>query len=181
MIALVMPVFFYAFIPIVLIEAFVIKKKLREYSFLKLFNGAAISNLISSFAGIPLAWGIITCIQVFIIPGGGTFYEELPQYLRLIFAVTIQAGWLLPYEKELEWMVPIALLVLLIPFFYVSYWIEAPIVSRFLDKGEGIDKIQVRKAVWVANLYSYLFLGLLTLGYILYVLFKAGLIKWPMI
>jgi uncharacterized protein YybS (DUF2232 family) len=50
-------------------------------------------------------------------------------------------------------MIPTASLVLLIPIFFVSYLIEAPIVARFTTK---YPATQVRASVFRANMASYL-------------------------
>ena len=48
--------------------------------------------------------------------GGGRAFGIDSSWQR-VFAVTVQAAWLIPYESELNWMVPLAAIVLLVPFF----------------------------------------------------------------
>ena len=81
---------------------------------------------------------------------------------RRAYAVTIQAPWLIPYESDLGWMVPVAFLSLTVPFYVMSVASEYVVVRWFFP--------QVAKRVvwaWVsrANLWSYgLLIGIMLLG-----------------
>ena len=76
-------------------------------------------------------------------------------------------AWLGPDEKNLDWMVPLATVVLLVGFFFASYWIEASLMVYLLRTQ---DPLAVRSAVWDANLLSYFFLELLAIGALSYAL-----------
>jgi len=153
MIFLVMPAFALSIIPIIIVEAIYIAKYL-ELSGKESVKTVTISNLVSTIVGIPLTWGILVVIQI--VTGGGSAYG-LNTAVTKILAVTWQAPWLIPYESDLHWMIPIAALVLIIPFFFVSWWSEY-FVTKILIK--NIDTSKIKKVVRNANLITY---GLLAL------------------
>ena len=68
------------------------------------------------------------------------------------FAVTVQSPWLIPYEADLGWMIPVAALVLCVPFFFMSVFVEAFIARRLLASHAPAH---VRSWSWRANLASY--------------------------
>jgi hypothetical protein len=75
-----------------------------------------------------------------------------------LYAVTIQAPWLIPYERDFHWMIPAALLVFAVPCYALSVLIEAPFnVMAF----RTTPKKLVWRATAAANLASYLCLSLL--------------------
>ena len=153
MIFLVFPAFALSLVPIILIEAIYIARKLG-LSNKESFKTVTISNLVSTVVGVPLTWIFLVAIQV--ITGGGSSYGT-DTITEKILAVTWQAPWLIPHEQELYWMVPVAGLVLLIPFFFVSWWSEYLVSKRLLKSVEGeILKLTIRNA----NMITY---GLLTL------------------
>ena len=55
-------------------------------------------------------------------------------------------------------------MVLLAPFFFVSYLIEAPIVNHYV---QGPPSDQVKKAVFRANIVSYLLLAAFNLVWLI--------------
>src|SRR5262249_42902749 len=78
---------------------------------------AAAVNLVSTLAGVPLTWGLLVCLQM--LGGGGAAWGiETPR--QKLLAVTLQSPWLIPYEQNLDWMIPAAAAVLCLPFFFMS-------------------------------------------------------------
>ena len=153
MIFLVMPAFAVAIIPIFIIEAVYLSICLTISGKLAA-KTATISNLASTLAGIPLTWLILVVIQM--LTGGGSAYG-IDTPLTKFLAVTWQAPWLILYESDLHWMIPVAGLVLLLPFFFVSWGSEYYVTKKLVD---NIETITLKKAVRNANLITY---GLLTL------------------
>jgi len=149
MIALIIPGFGISLIPIIIIEYFYLKRRL---SLKPAKAGAAslISNLVSTVIGVPLTWVALAAIEMFVPMGGRAF--GINTLAGKIFAVTVQAPWLIPYENDLNWMVPTAGMVLLVPFFFVSWWIEYLISRKIL---RDIGAKDVRTAVRNANLITY--------------------------
>lgn len=168
MLAIVWPVFWLALIPIIFIEWRVLKRVLLGFSSKRLFYVAAFSNFLSTLIGIPVAWACLVGIEIAGHPLGttGTF-PSLNTFWQFVLGVTIQAPWLIPYEDQFYWMIPTAFLVLLIPFFFISYWIEAFITLKCLKKDRATPAV-IKKAVWKANLQSYAFLFLLNVFFLIY-------------
>lgn len=119
-----------------------------------------IANLVSTLIGIPITWFLLAMIQM--LTGGGGGYG-LSTFTTRILAVTWQAPWLMPYRGNIHWMAPIAALVLLIPYFFVSWWIEYLIAKRIC---KDIDKKILIRAIRNVNFLSYGGLGVYTLIYL---------------
>lgn len=157
MLFVIMPGLAYSLIPIILVEALYLWKKLSVEPMVA-GQLSVIANLVSTIAGIPVTWFLLVCIQM--VTGGGAAYG-LDTWLGKVIAVTWQAPWLIPYEGDLDWMVPVAALVLLLPFFLVSWWSEY-LVSKAMTKDGELP--QLKHAIRNANLISYGLLSLLPIG-----------------
>ena len=148
------PPMWLALIPVVLIEAY-INKRLLGVSLRQTLVPATYGNLASTLLGIPFMWIVLASMEFGFF---GTTYrmDTIPGKL---YAVTIQSPWLIPYEEELRWMVPAALLIFSIPCWIVSVLVEAPINGIILSNSR-------RKSVWrataISNVASYILLGLLS-------------------
>ena len=88
---------------------------------MKAVKTTTICNLVSTFAGVPFTWAILLFIQTI---SGGSVAWGINTIWGKIIAITWQAPWLIPYQFQFNWMIPSAGIVLLIPFFFVSWWIE---------------------------------------------------------
>jgi hypothetical protein len=153
MIFVAIPVMAVALVPIVCLEAIV----LRYYigiTYKQATKASALTNIASTLLGIPMSWLLLVLIQT--ITGGDRAYG-LKTPLTKFLAVTWQAPWLIPYESDLYWMIPAAGLFLLIPFFFVSWYVEYLVARRIL---KDLDPISTRRGVRNANIASY---GLLAL------------------
>lgn len=139
-----------------------------KISYRQRLKAAAAANLVSTFAGIPLTWIVLVCLQM--MAGGGAAWGIATPRQKLL-AVTLQSPWLIPYDQNLAWMVPAAAAVLCIPFFIMSVWCENLVARDFFDKAQWP---QVWRWAWQANAVSYalilLFLGL----HLLMVLHRRG-------
>lgn len=161
MLFLTLPAMLIALVPIIAIEAVVVGRLLGSNAVLRV-KSVAIANAVSTVVGLPLAWVALVALQL--VSGGGSAYGLTTPTQKLL-AVTWQAPWLIPYESDLYWMLPAASLVLLIPFFFTSYFVEAPIVTRLEPE---YLRAHVRTAVFRANLFSYLLLAAFTLIWLLW-------------
>lgn len=141
-------------VPVVLIEMFVSRKLIKRESRKKTWGGVICANLVSTFVGWPIAWVVLVLIQM--LTGGGNSHG-LDSTIGILLSVTQQAPWLMPYESELYWMVPIAMGVLLVPFFFVSVYCER-FVLRCMWTSE--EKRDVKSFSWICHVYSYAFLFL---------------------
>jgi hypothetical protein len=160
MLFLTLPAMLIALVPIIVLEAIVIGRLLGSSAIARA-KSVVVSNVASTVVGLPLTWGVLVALQM--VSGGGSSYG-IATPIQKFLAVTWQAPWLIPYERDLYWMLPAASLVLLIPFCFTSYFVEAPIVSRLEP---GYSRACVRSAVLRANLFSYLILAAITLVWLL--------------
>lgn len=158
MIFLAMPALGLSIIPIIIIEAIFLSKKL-ELTTSSAFKATTISNLVSTIVGIPLTWLLLVLIQM-LAGGGGAF--GLDTMLGKVLSVTLQAAWLIPYESELHWMIPVAGLVLLVPFFFASWWSEY-LVSKKILKEHPAQRVKI--AVRNANIITYALLAFWPIGF----------------
>jgi len=100
--------------------------------------------------------------------GGQAFGLETT--LGRVLAVTLQAPWLIPYDKDLYWMLPAALTFLL-PFFgLASVFIERPIFRKWA----GCDKAEARHWSWKANVLTYGLSILTSLGWLVFMFVVRG-------
>lgn len=146
MIFLQMPAMLIALIPVIIIEL-LIAKHLTRLDWKKVSLGVTTANIISTIIGIPLSWGIMLGLEL-LTTGGGVYTGPLEK----VAAVTLQAAWLIPYENDLFWMIPTAMVVLLIPAFLISVWMERLVCFRFW---KSIERVSVKRAVWIFNAISY--------------------------
>ena len=158
MIFLAMPVLGLSIIPIIIIEAIFLSKKL-ELAVPSAFKTSTISNLVSTIIGIPLTWLLLVLIQM-LAGGGGAFgLDTMP---GKVLSVTLQAAWLIPYESDMHWMIPVAGLVLLVPFFFASWWSEY-FVSKKILKEHSAQRVKI--AVRNANIITYALLAFWPIGF----------------
>jgi len=95
------------------------------------------------------------------VTGGGGAYG-IDSVIGKVLAVTWQAPWLIPYEEDINWMIPVAGLVLLIPFFFTSWWSEY-FVSKKINK--TLPSLSIREKVRNANLITYSLLAAWPIGF----------------
>lgn len=151
MLALVWPASWILFIPVVAIEAWV-ATRIVGMPFRRSVVATTAANATSTLVGIPLVWALLVLVEL-AISGGGKALGTDSFWLR-IYAVTVQAAWLIPYESELHWMVPAAAMALLVPFFFASVLVERLVFRRFC----GSKPELARQWSWLANAASYGFL-----------------------
>lgn len=153
MVAVFLPPLWLSLIPIIVIEALILHHML-SLSLGRSLTSSGLGNILSTIIGVPFMWAVLATVQ-------GTFAGGalgLDTVGRKIYAVTIQAPWLIPYEEDLGWMIPIALLVLSVPAYLLSVLVEWQVVRRFLTP---LQQPKGLRAVATANLVSYIALALL--------------------
>jgi hypothetical protein len=151
MIAVFLPPLWVALVPIVVLEAMVVAKRTGA-SFGRSIGGLALANIASTIVGVPVLWALLAIAQLVCC---GTALGLGSAWTKL-YAVTIQAPWLIPYQSEFGWMVPSALCTLAAIFVVMSVAIETPIVSRIAK----VQSERIWSSMWIANIVSYLALGL---------------------
>ncbi len=158
MLFLAMPAFLFSLVPIIAIEKVYISNGFK-LSIGQSLKTVSISNFASTVIGIPLTWLLLVVAQV--VTGGGGAYG-IDFGIGKMLAVTWQAPWLIPYEEELNWMIPVAGLVLLVPFFFASWWSEY-IVSKEINK--TLCSLSIKTKVRNANLITYSLLTAWPVGF----------------
>lgn len=163
MIFLTLPGMALALVPVIFLEMCVLGKCLGLTQRVA-FKVSAWSNILTTFVGVPLTWAILTVLEG--VTGGGRAYG-IDTPAKKLLAVTWQAPWLIPYEADhnLYWMVPAAMMWLLVPTFFMSWWLEYLAAARML---RDADRTRLKSAMFKANLLSYAFLELCALGWLLF-------------
>lgn len=156
------PMYWLLLIPIVLIESFVYKCFSSARGLRKIFWPTITANIISTLFGIPVVWGVLVLIEFIFLP---KFLEPVAKILspqELILNITLGAAWIAPYAKSLFWAIPVAAMFLLIPFYFISIWIEGFVLTKLFKISTEVTLVE--KSCWKANLASHLFLFLFCLG-----------------
>jgi hypothetical protein len=155
MLVVVWPLSAAAIVPVVALESLVIGRML-DLGWRHVAVQVLKANLLSTAAGIPLAWLVSVLIEAALgaITIGVTGAQAYPpEGTGEIAGVVLTAPWLGPFEEGGHWIVPAATIVLLVPCFVASYLIEAWYVAKVLLPS---DLRAARRAIWRANLLSYL-------------------------
>ena len=154
MIFLTLPRMVVALLPVILVEAYLCRRHI-QIPFRTMLGAMTKMNLASTFLGIPVTWFVLVVLQITVsVAGGGIDLRKPPEG---IMAVTWQAPWLAPYESEMGWMIPVATLVLLVPFFFASWYTEYLVAKRLLP---DTDRRVLSRALRNANFVSYSLLAL---------------------
>ena len=133
MLAIYLPPASLLLIPIILIEA--AHGTLRwGVPFRGALKAFALANVVSTIIGVPLCWAVAAGVEL-ICCGDAVGLGTVGQR---VFAVTVQAPWLIPYETDLWWMVPAATAVLTVLF--------CGGVRRNIS---GVRIAQIRQLVWL--------------------------------
>jgi hypothetical protein len=145
-----------ALIPIIFIEAYIIKKAGVLYKLA--LKWTALANVVSTLIGIPLA-SIALAVPGIVTGGGRGYAYKIETFWGKISAVTWQAASFVMYESDPNphWMIPVATLMLLIPFFGASYLIERAILRRGI---KTVSQKEIDQRCFKANIVSYLLLAL---------------------
>ena len=128
----------------------------------------ALANTISTIVGIPLTWGALFLCEIGLFEALNRTRLASSSWnspLSRIVGTILSAPWLAPVEGSGSWAIPLAALVLLIPFFFASVWVEQKVMEHFLPvttatipQPNEVNAQVLRPAVRDANLTSYGFL-----------------------
>jgi hypothetical protein len=160
MIVLAFPAMLMLLVPITVAEGFLYKKWLALTTWEAMKSSAA-SNLASTIIGVPIAWAIMFGVEFAGIGlmGRNHAIENWHSPLANILFLFFGSAWLRPPDRASLWIIPAACLVLLIPFFFASYWIEHFVVKWMVGSPAGgpphVAYPRVRIAVRNANLITY--------------------------
>lgn len=170
MLPLAYPVILVFLVLVILIEAIYVWHKLR-IAWWKTLGGVTIANAITMLLGYPLIWllyfvGEVALFGSLALAAKPLHLDSIPNNLatRLI-GVVLGAAWMGPWPGKEYWPILVAFVVLLIPSFFLSGWLEA----RFLVTERWFGgSIGAKTEIWRANILSYIFLavaGCLLLNY----------------
>lgn len=154
MIAIMYPGMGILLVPVIVLEALVLRRLLRT-PVRQTWVMVTVSNLASTGVGVPLTWAALVGIQIVTGGGGSSPVLAIP-FLGRLLGVTWQAPWMMPWGADEQWMIPLASLALLVPFFFASWLIEYVVSVMFL---RDMDAGRLKRAVLVANLVSYALLA----------------------
>ena len=122
MLAVVWPLSIFAFIPVVAIESLVLYHGLK-IQWCNAITQVVKANILSTIIGVPLAWLASVALEfalafLFIKVAGLNSYP--PHAVGKVGGVVLSAPWLGPFNDGGHWIVPLATMMLLIPFFFTS-------------------------------------------------------------
>jgi hypothetical protein len=160
MIVLTWPAMAMLLLPVIVIEGLLCKKwlGLPAWQAIKI---NALSNLASTIIGIPVAWAVMLAIEFGImgLVGESNALQNWHSPIANVIFFLFGSAWLNPDLGESAWVIPAATLVLLMPFFFASYWIENLVVRRMVGMPGGepsnLAYPRVKAAVRNANLVTY--------------------------
>ncbi|MCK5384393.1 MAG: hypothetical protein KAJ29_02370 [Alphaproteobacteria bacterium] len=167
MILVAMPAMIIGLIPIIIIEGFILEKRL-PISKKKALISSGVSNLVSTLIGVPLTWGFLFIIEYILMEPVNLdhyLFYMLPTPIYKIVITVIFAPWLIPYENDLDWMIPTAMIVLMFPFFFASWKIETYVTTKM---NKNLNYKKVNPTCFTANAITYFLLVLYPLGMFLF-------------
>jgi hypothetical protein len=115
MIAILLPPAWGLLLPVIVLEAGLGAWR-HSIPFGRAIPAQAAANLFSTLVGLPVGWFLLAILQLTCC--GTALGLHTP--LRRVYAVTIQAPWLIPYESDFWWMIPAAAAVLVVLFCALS-------------------------------------------------------------
>lgn len=165
MLAVAWPAFLFGLIPVIALEAVIFW--IRGFPFFWSLKWNAVANAVTTLAGIPMTWLALLVVEFGIAIGFGILnldpitvpapVESILHILGFVF----MAPWLGPFGRDENWIVPAAMLVLMVPFFVMSYWIESRILmARSASLDGDVEEKRVRRTCLIANAFTYALLAL---------------------
>lgn len=129
-------------LPIVIgIEA-IVASRLFHSGWKNALKVSGISNIVSSLVGVPLFW--------FMSYGSWRHFASARAFDTQLWKVTLPLG--AAYPTEPLWVITAAIVLLCIPCFFASVWIEYLVANR-LTKNE--HPVLTKRWAWKANLLTY--------------------------
>ena len=153
------PFYWFLFIPVVLVEAWVMKRMLVQ-SWSRSIKVSAGANLVSTFVGMPAATVLLGVID-YLVTGIKPVTPDT--WYNLLYLVTVQSTGL-TFFHDLDASIGVAMMVFtVILFFLSSVLVEYLVAKKMLRE---TDHALVRKWSWQANLVSYSMIGFIMIfGY----------------
>ena len=167
---LIWPITFLLLIPIVLVEASYFRARVDGMKFWKSVRLMGVANVLSTLAGLPLAYGLASGLQY----GLEAAYFRDPNKLQRRAAeigmidpgkiTRHDYGALIFFGLYPRWILLLSAAVMVTLSFLISWWVEGKWVQRGLSKaGTGMAEPELWSTVRNANLMSYAFVVLILL------------------
>ncbi len=153
------PVILVFLIPVIGIEASYLRFRLRT-DWRTTIRVTSKANLQTMLLGFPLIWLIYLGVELVLwitmsATGTADHLNWTPgNHIAKILIVATSAAWMGPLEER--WAIPFAFLVLMIPSFVLSGFVESKLINANSLHCEG----ECSGAVWQANVLSYVFLAI---------------------
>ena len=154
-------------IPVILLEGFLLKAWIPT-STIRALKASALSNIASAIAGVPLASLLANVASIAASPWirNLTQQEHWQSPINDVLMALANSVYISAYVGEAPWLLPAALLIILVPAFLISWWIEYLIVRSLLRKNpdhnlpekEIPSAAAINRAVRRANFVSYVLL-----------------------
>ncbi len=160
MLPLAYPVILLFLIPVIVIESLYVRLRLGT-GWRNTFVATSKANVITLLLGFPLAWLLYLVLEfaffgMLAVTGlTGRLGSAENTRIGYVLTVALSAAWMGPGIAG-RWVVPLAFVVLLVPSFLLSGYVESALLgSRGWLTYEG----RCARVVWQANLVSYVFLA----------------------
>jgi tetratricopeptide (TPR) repeat protein len=140
-----------------------IAHRILSLNWSKCWQISGVSNLVSTIAGVPLTWVALAAGEIGLEYLRHDLHQtvQLPAPYQKVAFLVLTAPWLYPFESDMYWMLPTAALLLLVPFFFVSVWIEYTVARRFV----GAEP-KLMSWAWKANALSYSLMAIIACGWL---------------
>ncbi len=135
-------------VPVIAIEAFYIQRRLRT-QWRNAIIATTIANTVTMLLGYPLILSLLTLLQL-------QSTDFLNHKHSAVFIMILTAAWPTPGYGA-DWEILAAFLILLVPAFLLSAFVEGVLLSRL--RWLRSDRRSTH-TVWVANGLSYCFLAI---------------------
>ncbi|MGD0731599.1 MAG: hypothetical protein ABR956_10050 [Terracidiphilus sp.] len=135
-------------VPVIAIEVFYIQRRLRT-QWRNTIIATTIANTLTMLLGYPLIWILLVSLQF-------QSTDFLNQTHSAVFIMILTAAWPTPGYGA-DWEILAAFVILLVPAFLLSAFVEGILLSRF--RWPRSDRRSTH-TVWVANVLSYCFLAI---------------------
>ncbi len=160
------PLLFATLLPLALLEAFIIRKDLPYLPLGRIFGYRLLCKSISTIIVFPLTWLLLALLLYCILEM--THYQFTNNFFDSIIAVMSSSLWM--YTTKVEWSIPVAGLIQLLPFFFTSTWAESLVIKKFIVPSER-EEIEIGTSK--VNNISFIILYLIMFGYLAVVLISC--------
>lgn len=155
-------------LPVILVE-FLYLRRCVKCGWWKLLRATGQANAASTLVGVPIVWIILMLCDIpieaaidaspWLQPLATTNAHTSP-LSQIVYSVLYAPFGLMEVNSP-HWVFPLMVLVLFVPFYFLSVWIESGVMHRVLEPSGEVEPTispKLRRAVGVANLLSYCFL-----------------------